>query len=124
MRENVIKYGFQDHLASLLPIGMEVLDLQIDPEETKRRIVQAAEKAIEQDGAKVIILGCTYQFGFYKDLQDTLGVPVIDVALAALNYAEFLVDLRNKHGWYFDKKTEYQSPPQEEIEAWNLSDLF
>jgi len=124
MRENVIKYGFQDHLASLLPIGMEVLDLQIDPEETKRRIVQAAEKAIEQDGAKVIILGCTHQFGFYKDLQDTLGVPVIDVALAAFHYAEFLVDLRNKHGWYFDKKTEYQSPPQEEIEAWNLSDLF
>lgn len=57
MRENVIKYGFQDHLASFQAIGMGVLDLQMDPEETKRRIVQAAEKAIEQDGAEVIILG-------------------------------------------------------------------
>lgn len=124
MRENVIKYGFQDHLASFQPIGMGVLDLQMDPEETKRRIVQAAEKAIEQDGAEVIILGCTHQFGFYQELQSALGVPVIDAALAALNYAEFLVDLRNKHGWYFNKKNEYQSPPQEEIEAWKLSDLF
>ena len=96
----------------------------MDPEEIKRRIVLAAKKTIEQDGVKVIILSCTYQFGFYQDLQDTLGLPVIDVALAPLNYAEFLVDLRNKHGWYFDKKTEYQSPPQEEIETWNLSDLL
>ena len=124
MRENVIKYGFQDHLASFRPIGMGVPDLQIDPEETKRRIVQAVEKAIEQDGAEVIILGCTHQFGLYKELQDTLVVPVIDVALAAFNYAEFLVDLRNKHGWYFNKKNEYLSPPHEEIEAWKLSNLF
>jgi len=124
MRENVIKYGFQDHLASFQPIGMGVLDLQVDPEETKRRIAQAAKKAIEQDGAEVIILGCTHQFGFYQELQDALGVPVIDVALAALNYAEFLVDLKSKHGWYFNKKNEYLSPPQEEIEAWKLSALF
>ena len=124
MRENVIKYGFQDHLASFQPIGMGVLELQMDPEETKRRIVQAAEKAIEQDGAEVIILGCTHQFGFYQELQGTLGVPVIDAALAAFNYAEFLVDLRNKHGWYFNKKNEYLPPPHEEIEAWKLSDLF
>ena len=124
MRENAIKYGFQDHLASFQAIGMGVLDLQVDPEETKRRIVQAAEKAIEQDGAEVIILGCTHQFGFYQELQGILGVPVIDVGLAALNYAEFLVDLRNKHGWYFNKKNEYQAPPREEIEAWKLSDLF
>lgn len=124
MRENVIKYGFQDHLASFQPIGMGVLDLQTDSEETKKRIVQAAEKAIEQDGAEVIILGCTHQFGFYQELQGALGVPVIDAALAAFNYAEFLVDLRNKHGLYFNKKNEYQSPPHEEIEAWKLSDLF
>lgn len=124
MRENVIKYGFQDHLASFRPIGMGVLDLQIDPEETKRRIVQAVERAVEQDGAEVIILGCTHQFGFYKELQDTLGVPVIDAALAAFNYAEFLVDLRDNYGWYFNKKNEYQSPPNEEIKAWELSDLF
>ena len=123
-RENIIKYGFQDHLASFQSIGMGVLDLQIDPEETKRRIVQAAKKAIEQDGAEVIILGCTQQFGFYQELQSILEVPVIDVALAALNYAEFLVDLRNKHGWYYNKKNLYLSPPCEEIEAWNLSDLF
>ena len=124
MRENVIKYGFQDHLASFQAIGMELLDLQMDHEETKRRIFQAAEKAIEQDGAEVIILGCTKQFGFYQELQSALGVPVIDAALAAFNYAEFLVDLRNKHGWYFNKKNEYLSPPYEEIEAWKLSDLF
>jgi len=34
------------------------------------------------------------------------------------------MDLRNKHGWYFNKKNEYLPPPHEEIEAWKLSDLF
>ncbi|MDI6869176.1 MAG: aspartate/glutamate racemase family protein [Coprothermobacterota bacterium] len=124
MRENVIKYGFLDHLASFRALGMGVLELQVDPEETKRRIVRAAEQAIEQDGAEVIILGCTIQFGFYQELQGNLRVPVIDVACAALNYAEFLIDLRDKHGWYFNKKNEYLPPPREEIEAWKLSELF
>jgi len=123
IRENVIKYGFQDRLASFQAIGMGVLDFQMDPEETKRRILQAAQKAIEQDGAEVIILGCTAQSGFYQELQGVLGVPVIDSGLAALNYTEFLVNLRNEHGWYFNKKNEYQVPPREEIEAWNLSDI-
>jgi len=124
VRENVIKYGFQDHLASFQSIGMGVLEFQIDPKETKKRILNVAVKTIEQDGAEVIILGCTAQFGFYQELQSVLGVPVIDVSLAALNYAEFLVDLRIKHGWYFNKKNEYQSPPLKEIKAWKLSKLF
>jgi len=124
MRENVIKYGFQDQLVSFHAIGMEVLNLQRDPAETKRRVVQAAKKAIELEEAEVIILGCTQQFGFYKELQNILGIPVIDVALAALNYAEFLIDLRNNYGWYCSKKNEYLSPPNEEIKAWNLLDLF
>ena len=125
IRENITRYGFhQDKLASFPAINMGVLDFQMSPEETKRRIVQLAKKAIEQDGAEVIILGCTCQFGFYQELQGILGVPVIDVAVAALNYAEFLVDLRNKHGWFFNKKNEYLPPPHGEIEAWKLSELF
>ena len=96
----------------------------MDPDETKRRIVQAAEKAMELEGAEVIILGCTHQFGFYRELQENLGIPVIDAACAALSYAEFLIDLRDKHGWYFNKKNEYLPPPREEIEAWKLSELF
>ena len=124
MRENVTKYGFQDQLVSFHAIGMEVLNLQRDPGETKRRVIQAAKKAIELEEAEVIILGCTQQFGFYKELQNILGVPVIDVALAALNYAEFLVDLKNNYGWYCSKKNKYLPPPYEEIKAWNLLDLF
>ena len=124
MRENVIKYGFQDHLASFRALDMRVFDFQANPIETKRRLTQVAEKAIELDGAEVIILGCTGEFGFYHELQKTLGIPVIDSACAAFNYAEFLIDLKDKHGWYFNKKNEYLPPPREEIEAWKLSELF
>lgn len=124
MRENVIKYGFLDHLSSFREIGMGVLDLQVDPEETKKRIIESSVKAVSSDGAEVIILGCTHQFGFYQELQEKLGIPVIDVACAAMNFAEFLIDLREKHGWFFNKKNEYLPPPREEIENWNLSELL
>jgi allantoin racemase len=123
MRENVIKYGFIEHLSSFREIGMGVLDLQVNPEETKRRIIESSAKAVSSDGAEVIILGCTHQFGFYQELQEKLGIPVIDAACAALNYAEFLIDLRERHGWFFNKKNEYLPPPWEEIENWNLSEL-
>lgn len=123
MRENVIKYGFLEHLSSFREIGMGVLDLQVNPEETKRRIIESSAKAVSSDGAEVIILGCTHQFGFYQELQEKLGIPVIDAACAALNYAEFLIDLRERHGWFFNKKNEYLPPPREEIENWNLFEL-
>lgn len=129
MKENVVKYGFKDNLASFKSIDIrrdagKAIDLQLDIKETKHRIVEVSKKAIEEDGAEVIILGCTEYFGFYKELQDTLCVPVIDVSLAALHYAEFLIDLRNKHSWYFSKRNIYLSPPIEEIKEWNLLDLY
>ena len=43
----------------------------------------------EQQGyAAVIVLGCTIEFGFYRTIEDVLGVPVIDALVAPLRYAE------------------------------------
>jgi len=78
MHENVVKYGFTDQLASFKSLGMGVYEFQKDPAETARRMRAAAREAVEVDGAEVIILGCTIEFGFYKELQEELGVPVIE----------------------------------------------
>ncbi|HCP31772.1 TPA: hydantoin racemase [Candidatus Acetothermia bacterium] len=124
MHENVVKYGFSDQLASFKSLDMGVYDFQEDPEETARRMRAAAKEAVGKDGAEVIILGCTIEFGFYKELQEEFQVPVIDAVLAPLKYAEFLVELRDRFDWSHSKVYGYQSPPQDEIESWKLEEQY
>ncbi|MEH7344579.1 aspartate/glutamate racemase family protein [Bacillus sp. JJ1532] len=120
MKENVHKYGFADKLASFKSIDLGVHDFQKDHHETSSRIKQAAKEAVDKDGADVIILGCTMEFGFYNEVQEEIGVPVIDASLAPLKYAEFLVEIKQKFNWSHSKLVGYQSPPEKEVCQWGL----
>ena len=124
MHENVVNYGFEDRLASFKSVELGVQDFQRDPAETAKRLRAAAEEAVEEDLAEVIILGCTAQFGFYEELQRDLGVPVIDAILAPLKYAEFLIEIKNRFGWLQSKRYGYEGPPKEEITTWNLDKQY
>jgi len=124
MHENVVKYGFTDQLSSFKPLEMGVYDFQKDPAETAQRMRAAAKEAVEVDRAEVVILGCTIEFGFYKELQAELGVPVIDAVLAALKYAEFLIELKKRFGWGHSKVYGYESPPLDEIAGWKLEEQY
>jgi len=124
MHENVVKYGFKEQLASFKSVDLGVYDFQKDKKETARRLKAAAREAVEDDGAEVIVLGCTIEFGFYRELQEEFGVPVIDAVLAPLKYTEFLVELRDRFGWKASKVYGYQSPPLEEIQGWKLQEKY
>ena len=117
MHENVVKYGFLNRLASFRPVGIAVNDYQRDPSYTEGRLMEEAQRAIEEDGADVIVLGCTAQFGFYRRAQERLGIPVIDSAVAALLYAEYLTSLRNGQGWRTTKRVGYKGPDLSEMNA-------
>ena len=124
MHENVVKYGFSDQLASFKSLDMGVYDFQKDPAKTAQRMRDAAREAVEVDGAEVIILGCTIEFGFYKELQEELGVPVIDAVLAPFKYAEFLTELKGRFSWTHSKIYGYQSPPRTEIAEWKIEEQY
>ncbi len=120
MEAHLKKRGLWDRLASFKSVEIGVLELQQDKEATLRRFKEAAEEAIAQDRAEVIILGCTGAHGFYEQLQRDLGVPVIDPGIAAVKFAEFLVELKNRFGWKHSKIGAYETPPKEEILKWQL----
>ena len=124
MYENVVNYGLINRLASFESVDLGVNDFQKDKTETMRRIHKAAERAIHEKFAEVIILGCTMEFGFYKELQEDLKIPVIDAVIAPLKYAEFMVELRKNFGWGHSKICSYKSPPISEIKEWKLSDQY
>ena len=124
MEENIAKYGLRDRLASFRSIDMGVLDFQEKRNETEKKLMQAGREAIERDSAEVIILGCTAEFGFYKQMQEEFQVPVIDATIAPLKYAEFMVDIKRVTGMGHSKIRKYEPPPKTEIESWDLEKQY
>ena len=109
------KYGVKDKLASVRSIDLPVLELEKGREQFVARAVDKAVEAIEEDGAHVIVLGCTGLAGLAQQIENALGergydVPVIDPASTALKIAETLVDLKLAHS-----KRTYPYPPEKEV---------
>jgi len=122
MRENIGIYGHNHRLASIRSIGVEVLQLQADRGYTSQRLLFEGQKAIDEDGAEVLILGCSAIYGFYQEMQNRLGVPVIDSVLAPFKYAEFLAGLANSFGWYPSRILGSEPPPEKEVANWGYFD--
>lgn len=120
MRENIRAYGFEHRLMSMRPLNMAVLEFQSQAERTLETMLREGKKAVEQDRAEVIVLGCSAEVGFHRTLQVELGVPVIDSALAPFKYAEFLAETAERFGWHPSRRWGSEPPPPREIEDWGL----
>jgi allantoin racemase len=121
MQENIRGYGCADRLASMRPLELGVLEFQQDPQETARRMLLEGRKAVEEDGAELLILGCTIEFGFYREMQEQLGVPVIDAVLSPFKLAESLGEAAVRFGWIPSRRGGCESPPDEEAIRWGIA---
>ena len=128
MRQTVYDYGYRDKLASFQPVDMRVEEFHKDPERTRRRLQAAAVEAVQVHKAESIILGCTLEIGFYKELQEFLngpegfpgaGIPVIDPSVAAFKAAENAALLK-QYGWTNSRQWGMQPPPEDELKAFKL----
>ena len=90
IKENIRKYGFENRVASVRYAHIPVLGLA-DEQKAFDAISKEAKIAIEHEGAEAIVLGCTGMSSLTQRLQRSLGVPVIDPAVAALKLAETYV---------------------------------
>ena len=82
-------FSLSQRIVSMRPIGLPVEDLPTR-ESTMVALSKVGQKCIE-DGAEVLILGCTGMIGYAEELQDTLDVPVVDPSIASLKMAEMLL---------------------------------
>lgn len=71
---------------------LTVLQLIANPEKAFECLMINGKKAIE-DGADVLILGCTGLTGLAKRLQNELNVPVLEGERLALSLAQMMVDV-------------------------------
>lgn len=115
MSANVRGYGYGDRLAGFYPVGLGVNDFQTDHDRTGELLLEAGRKAVEQDHAEALILGCTAEIGFHEVLQDKLGVPVIDPSSAALKRAEYGAGLKKTCGWRPSRRWSCEAPSEAEL---------
>jgi allantoin racemase len=99
--ERVYKMGFGHRLASVRAVNIPVADLRKDLTKTVEKVVEVAKKAVEEDGAQVIILTCLGFAGLGYEIQKRLGVPVVDPAVVAVKMAELMVDMKVTHSRKF-----------------------
>jgi allantoin racemase len=109
--EHVAKRGLESCLASVRPLNMTVLQMDAEPELTKKRLMEVATAAAEQDGAEVIILGCAGLAGYAADVEKATGMIVLDPSPIGLKTAEMLASLGLRHS----KRGLFALPPKKEI---------
>lgn len=108
IEDNAQVYGVSSKLASVRSVDIPVLDLKKDRDLLIQRLIKQAELAIKEDGADVIVLGCTGMVGsagaVEKGLREKgLRIPVIDPVKSAVKFAESLVDLGLSQAWRYAK---------------------
>jgi len=120
MRERVRGYGMDSRIASFRSLEMGVDEFQRDHARTRGRIIDEARRAVEEDHAEAIVLGCTIEFGFFHEVQQAVGVPVIDAVVAPFKQAESLAQQQRAFGWRPSRRWSCEPPPEEELRRFGL----
>lgn len=99
--------GVASKLAAVRDIGIPVLELNHDLDRTFAKLIEVARQTVEKDRADVIVLGCGTLSFRAQELQEAIGVPVVNPLRVALRTAEMLVSSGLSHS-----KRSYPVPPK------------
>ncbi|WP_338118113.1 aspartate/glutamate racemase family protein [Streptomyces coryli] len=110
--------GLLARCASVRASGLPVLDLERNPDRAVKEIAEQAARAVRDDRAEVIVLGCGGMAGLEEAVRERAGVPVVDGVAAAVKLAESLTGL----GLTTSKIRTYAEPRPKQIIAWPLSE--
>lgn len=116
IEERLLLAGLKDHCASVRSSNLSVLELEGDPEFVTQTIANEAKKAVDEDRAEVIVLGCGGMAGLDHKINELTGVPVVDGVASAVKLAEDLVEL----GLSTSKVRTYAPPRPKTVLRWPL----
>lgn len=109
LRRIVRDYGLERFLASVRSpnVPLDLAKLFTDPDRVLPALHEEAQRAVEDDGAGVIVLASTAMWQAHDYLQERLPVPVIVPGVWAFKIAELLVRMNTTHS-----KRDYRTPSQ------------
>ncbi|MDR3470259.1 MAG: aspartate/glutamate racemase family protein [Devosia sp.] len=103
IEHNLVRYGLMSRCAKVRASDVAVLELEIPGSPACGRIAREIDRAIDEDHAEAIVLGCAGMADLAAQLTREHGLPVIDGVVAAVKLAESLVALglkTSKRGGY------------------------
>ncbi|MDF3338836.1 aspartate/glutamate racemase family protein [Mycolicibacterium septicum] len=93
IEDRLLLAGLDAHCVSVRACGLGTATVDADPEGAIQAIVDEAARAVTEDGADVICLGCAGMSGVVDAVTAKLGVPVVDGVAAAVGLAQAVVGL-------------------------------
>jgi allantoin racemase len=102
-----LHHGLERKLAGVRPLGVAVLGMNDDQTLTLQRLVAVSRELMERDRADVIVLGCGTLSFRALEVQEALGIPVVNPLRAAIKLCELLVSSGLGHS-----KRSYPVPPK------------
>jgi allantoin racemase len=87
---NLKRYGLAARCAKVRATEIPVLELERGDPATLAKIKNEIARALEEDGAEAIVLGCAGMADLMRKLSDEFKVPVIDGVACATTFAEAL----------------------------------
>ena len=106
IEHNLARYGLISRCARVRAADVPVLELEVPGSPARARISAEIDRAIEEDNAEAIVLGCAGMADLAHDLSLEHGLPVVDGVAAAVKLAESLHGLGLRTG----KRHGYASP--------------
>lgn len=106
IEKNLSKYGLASRCARVRACQVAVLELEDPRSDARRLILDEARKALTEDGAEAIVLGCAGMTELARDLSEETGAPVLDGVACAVALAECAVRI----GLRTSKLNAYSAP--------------
>ena len=115
-------YGLHDHFVSQRPFDIDANDLYPDrtpPGEVIEAVVEAARLCVSEDGAEVVVPGCTLAGSVLThdvpEVESVIGAPVLDGRVTGFKIAEMMADMHaagipavSRRGWF-------EKPPEQDF---------
>ena len=105
---NLVSYGLSAKCARVRATEIPVLALENGDPKTQEKIESEIERAMAEDRAEAIVLGCAGMADLMARLSNRFGLPVIDGVASATAFAEALVSI----GARTSKTGGYARPPE------------
>ncbi len=106
IERNLVKYGLSVRCARVRAANVPVLALEEPGSEARLTIEAEIARALAEDGAEAIVLGCAGMTDLARELERKAGVPVLDGVACAVSLAESLV----RAGLKTSKRSTYAPP--------------
>lgn len=113
LEDLVRSVGMESRCASIRCTDLTVLQIEEDPERAVQELIAESKKAVEDDGAESILLGCAGMGPLDEQINKAVQVPVLDGTVCAVKVAEGLYD----YGQMTSKVAAFAWPEPKELVA-------